>query len=646
MAASSRSGSVGNIWRDMIKDLPNSKPMIKNEYRADIDGLRALAVMSVVLYHLDYSWFGGGFVGVDVFFVISGFLITQLVRREILQQKFSFWTFYERRARRLLPALFAILGLTSIGSFWLLSPEHFMRFGGSVLSSLFSVSNIYFWKESGYFDTESVFKPLLHTWSLSVEEQFYFVWPLSLVLLYRLRHRHVPLGIFILGTASLGLNYFYLNSPDTIFFLMPFRVFEFAIGAGLVWAIAFRPPQKFWMEAFTLLGLGFILFSVFSYTRKIAFPSSAALMPCVGTALIIYSAQASKLGLFFRNQFMTGLGKISYSLYLVHWPLIVLYKYWKFDDLTNSEKIGLAIASILIAGAMYFLVEQPFRAKTDHYLISRRRFAFLISFAFLSLSYFGARSWRNEYRDQRKDMNKPSEAFHRSMNLPTCLDNFGLCPQSRRAPDIALIGDSHSNATYLYATIAARTHKTIRAYSGMPACFALYNNTLECQAEMNRRIQEVINDHIDTVFLISNWNPFTHQYEPRWIFEKLAETIQLLQKNHVQVYVWGSMPFMKRDPATCYNRPFVKHCPDILLPDQYEVQKKFNLDLKTVVHNNNARYFDLFQEICPNDICSAATENISLYRDRYHLDERSFGALIYQTHQIENQPMTFNQIYR
>src|SRR5688572_16591631 len=207
-----------------------------DRYRRDIDGLRAIAVMSVVLYHYAPGTFPGGFVGVDVFFVISGFLITRLIHDAVIANNFSFADFYLRRVRRLFPALLFTLLASTLAAILFLSPNHLTQYGGSLVSAIFSVSNFYFWRQSGYFDAAADTKPLLHTWSLSVEEQFYLVWPAVLVLLLTKTPR-LPLLVVVgaLGIASVYLAERWLETdPSAAFFLAPARVIELASGAALV----------------------------------------------------------------------------------------------------------------------------------------------------------------------------------------------------------------------------------------------------------------------------------------------------------------------------------------------------------------------------------------------------------------------------
>lgn len=332
-------------------------------YEPHIDGIRCIAVLSVLLYHFEYKFIPGGFVGVDVFFVISGFLITRLLLVDVKRDTFTFSRFYMRRIRRLAPALIATLVVSFVVAFFFLTPSHFQRFSGASIASLLSFSNFYFWSESGYFDATAGLKPLLHTWSLSVEEQFYLVWP-ALIFFMRGKASKFIATVFVvlfaisLVAAKIGNDYI----PSATFFLMPFRVYEFAIGALL----ALMPLARFrgyqWNEMMVALGLLLAYISFTQYDKGTAFPDVNALLPCLAAALLIVFGTSPVFGLLLRNPFSVFMGKISYSLYLVHWPVVVLYKHISFEDVVvGKTRIALIIMTFALAIALHALIENRFR---------------------------------------------------------------------------------------------------------------------------------------------------------------------------------------------------------------------------------------------------------------------------------------------
>lgn len=293
-------------------------------YRGEVDGLRAVAVLLVLFHHLGFSLFSGGYVGVDVFFVISGYLITRLITHEIREKSFSFGRFYTRRVTRLAPALLATIAGALIVGFFVFTPQDFADLGQSAIYSIISVVNFHFWSTAGYFDTEALQKPLLHIWSLAVEEQFYFIWPIALILLLKLNRTLIISTIFIIIIASTAAAQYVLPlDPDAAYYLLPFRAAELAIGALL----CFVPPigNRIARNILPIIGMGAIVASGVLYSRETPFPGVAALLPTVGTALIIMSGGLNFTAQALRLPPVVYIGKISYSLYLVHWPLIVFF---------------------------------------------------------------------------------------------------------------------------------------------------------------------------------------------------------------------------------------------------------------------------------------------------------------------------------
>lgn len=336
-------------------------------YIPEIDGLRGVAVISVLLFHLGFDSLSGGYVGVDIFFVISGYLITRNIVDDISLDKFSFSGFYYRRARRLFPALLFTIAVSAVFSVLIFSPEHLKRFSDSLIYAVLSVSNFYFWGEAGYFDISSSFKPLLHLWSLAVEEQFYLIWPATLVLLFSVtKPRFILTGLLLLGVISIiAAEYVMRKDPAAAFYLTPFRIIEFSIGAACVWCIQYR--AKNWQyEAGMITGLAIITYTVIFFNKDTAFPGFNSLAPCLGAALIILSNKARSTGILLRNKLIVRTGLISYSLYLIHWPILTFYTYWTFRPPGIPERFILMIISFILAEFMYRYIEQAFRLKSGN----------------------------------------------------------------------------------------------------------------------------------------------------------------------------------------------------------------------------------------------------------------------------------------
>lgn len=314
-------------------------------HRDDIDGLRSLAVLPIVLFHLGVPGFHGGYVGVDIFFVISGFLITQR-----LAVDWDLWNFYERRARRILPALLLVLAVSSVVSVAILMPRDLSAYGRSLAATLLFVSNIQFWMDVGYFNELAITKPLLHTWSLAVEEQFYLLFP-AFLLLARRRFKGLFWPVAVLALVSLAASVLgVLNHPSAAFYWLPFRAWELLLGSCLALS---KPPQPQGWQA--PLGFALLAVAVFGFDEATPFPGIAALAPCVGTALLLHSGQTQSV---LRLRVLVNIGKISYSMYLWHWPLVVFYRYlWGAPGPVSV--VFLFALTTLLAWLSFKFVEQP-----------------------------------------------------------------------------------------------------------------------------------------------------------------------------------------------------------------------------------------------------------------------------------------------
>ncbi len=336
-------------------------------YRRDIDGLRALAILPVVFYHLGLGGITGGYVGVDVFLVISGYLITSIIRREQQAGRFSFVDFWARRARRILPALFVMMAASLVIGWFLMAPRDYEELGRSVRYQTMFASNILFWKQDGYFDAASEFKPLLHTWSLSVEEQFYILFPLLLAAVSgRLLRWRLAILLALLALSLAASVWAVSQRPGSAFFLLPMRAWELLAGAVLALLPGGSRGHSQWsLQLAATLGIAAILLPVFFYDSDTPFPGLAALPAVLGTALLIWANGAGDTWVrrLLGWQPLVWFGLISYSLYLWHWPLYVFVQYHALETLGLPARLGLLAASIGLAALSLYYVEAPFRER-------------------------------------------------------------------------------------------------------------------------------------------------------------------------------------------------------------------------------------------------------------------------------------------
>ena len=309
--------------------MPNPVAANVGGYRPDLDGLRGIAVAAVVAYHLELPFATGGFVGVDVFFVLSGYLITRLIAEEMRSGAFSLTRFYERRIRRIVPAMVFVCACTTAMAIAFLLPDELKRYSSSLIAAAFSYSNVWFFDNSGYFDPGSGTQPLLHTWSLGIEEQFYIVFPLLLLAVFRWRPRALGTVIWLAFAASLVASVVLLpEHPAATFYLLHTRAWELLTGSILALGLLPRPASQAQREIAFAAGIVAIAVAVFGFASKTPFPGASALLPCIGTALAIWASEGGEAAgsRFLKFRPLMFLGLISYSLYLWHWPLIVFTK--------------------------------------------------------------------------------------------------------------------------------------------------------------------------------------------------------------------------------------------------------------------------------------------------------------------------------
>jgi peptidoglycan/LPS O-acetylase OafA/YrhL len=341
-------------------------------YRPDVDGLRAIAVLSVVGFHAFPLWVRGGFIGVDVFFVISGYLISSIIYNALRKDAFSYVEFYVRRIRRIFPALLVVLATCLVAGWFLLLPDEYKQLGRQVAAGAGFASNLLFWSQAGYFDTDAAIKPLLHLWSLGIEEQFYLLWPLLLALLYQ-RTRHVALIVSGLLLVSFVANLALVHShPLAVFYLPMTRFWELLSGALLAYvaifhrgaALAEGPRGRRWREGLAWCGLGLIVAALLLIDRDQAFPGWWALLPMLGTLCLIAAREAWFNRVVLSNRVLVYIGLISYPLYLWHWVLLAILRMRLYEDgaeAPRGQRIAVIALSLVLSWLTYTLIEKPIR---------------------------------------------------------------------------------------------------------------------------------------------------------------------------------------------------------------------------------------------------------------------------------------------
>lgn len=634
-----------------------------NAYRADIDGLRAVAIVPVVLYHSGIALFSGGYVGVDVFFVISGYLITSFILFQINHGTFSLVRFYLRRIRRIFPALFVMIGFCAIAGWLLLAPHDYRRLGESIFATTFFASNVLFWLSSGYFGAPLEARPLLHTWSLGVEEQFYLAYPILLILLYRFVPRRLVVVTSALAIASFSLNVLTVEAhPSFAFFLMPARVWELFFGAVLAMGALDPPRHTKIAEAAGILGVALIGFAVFGFSDETTFPGFAAIVPSIGAGAVIWAGNRQK-GVVTRllsHPAPMFVGKISYSLYLWHFPLLAFAGYVLVGGTSVSVRIGLIALSVLLAIASWAYVEQPVRR--GEWIFANATTAFgtgaaaIILFGGFGLAVHFAQGFPSRIGEPQLQILAAQTDIDNDRNI--CLEveentNIARRPPCRfGAPDVAprfaLWGDSHAESLRPAFDVAARKNHSAGVFFGTAGCIpelGINRGNGGCRRVNDAIAQYLVSQpSIDTVILAGRWGlwaegtPYKHEGGSK---VKLYDATNAPVTNHAgfaaglerivamlsyagkQIWLVGPIPEVGYDVprALYFDSLGVKR--SFGLPPtvkEFKERQAFVFEVfGALATQYNARVVWPHEHLCDSLVCNVQKDGRPLYIDDQHL---------------------------
>jgi peptidoglycan/LPS O-acetylase OafA/YrhL len=569
---------------DTLNDLSKLPAL---SYRPEVDGLRAIAILLVVFYHADLG-FSGGFIGVDVFFVISGYLITSIILKTMTTNTFTFAEFIERRVRRIMPAGVAMIAVVMVAGWFLLLPSDFLDLSKAAMSQVVFAANIYFYKTTNYFSGASEEKPLLHTWSLAVEEQFYLLFPVFLIIAWKQRWFRSQVALiwvmvagvvasFILNLANIGPN------PIATFYLLPMRAWELLLGA--VVAVVPAPAahhcgnQRSILGFLQWTGVVMIIAAGTLYTSDTTFPGLNALLPCVGAALFIWASggESGRTSILTPRGLLSCsgivfIGLISYSLYLWHWPLFAFTRYFSLSELSLPVRVGLVLVSGVFAVISWHFVEKPFRRKkagTERIRVFAAAFAcsaILLSAAGYVLATSGL---PGRLPDALQGLDKIREARSQHGTLTSAafgdvlagnLPSIGTVRAG--GPIILVWGDSHAQNVLpaledfakrdLGVVVAAWHPRTLPALDY--SVEVPYSLGLDAPAWAAAVLDYVRTRNVTDVLLAARWSAHWRNARdfgdgPKSVEAALLRTIEQLESLGARVWLLTEIPEHKADPV-------------------------------------------------------------------------------------------------
>tara|TARA_Y100000389_G_scaffold4836_1_gene4549 strand:- start:1164 stop:3038 length:1875 start_codon:yes stop_codon:yes gene_type:complete len=614
--------------------------MTKNR-RFDIDTLRGISVISVIIFHINSSIFPNGYLGVDLFFVISGYVITKSILKSLKNKTFSFSRFYLKRARRILPALLFILLISLIAAIIILLTADLKRFSESLISSLGFVSNFYFWLTGGYFSTNDQLKPLLHLWSLSIEEQFYLFFPIFLYFLYKFfsNQKHYLFGIVLISTISFILNLYFVSNSDLVFFLFPTRIWQFGIGAGL----ALSPKLNFnniWLDSIYLI-LAFFLI-IFNFLNIINFLPDATLM-CIGLGLILFKTANEKnfLYKFFKIRPLIFTGLISYSLYLWHWPIISFLKYVYVDGIPITLVIFSLTLILFLSIISWKFIEQPFQYKYSNTISIKFILLCYSLLIAISASVITSKNFPSRYdkfpnliaQSIKSSYDCPPIKYRKFENTYGCYINV----KENEPPKNILFGNSHA---FMYGWPFIEYLKNINQ-NGLIIQFSCLpyidkNISLNCLKKARKRFNSIIQSkESQNIFIGLTW------YTKKMINEKgdviidnnfeirkksINFLINELEKNKKNVFLIGPIPQPNYDFPSEYSRRLIF---DVTKYEMKKSRKSFDKEFTKIINYYEKKlgknFIQPHKKICDNVNCFFADKKGAIFSDSNHLSK--YGSL-------------------
>lgn len=625
-------------------------------YQPDIDGLRAIAVLSVVINHYWPNLLTGGYIGVDIFFVISGYIITKLIAKEVYDLKFSLKDFYIRRIKRILPVLFIVLFISVIFSIYIMLPSDAKNTIEASIATILFGANFLYWKQLqfGYFATmDTGIHPLVHTWSLAVEEQFYIIFPL--LLYYILKLKNIYINLLLLGFIIVSLiltEIFIKNHSVAVFFLSPFRFWELLFGVFIAINIKRIALDKFISEIISLIGFFIIIYCLIYFDNQTKFPGLNALLPVIGTSLIIFTCYSKGMMLdktiinfILSKKPLVQMGLISYSLYLIHWPLFVIYKYYNgLDELSNLEIFSLLFLSIIISYFSFKYIEQYFRnlTVTNVEIFLGLTFIFIMSFIFFNVYRLNIiKNLNTNIYYVSYDKQRNPEIEYKKCDQIHDVNNWCIIGEINSKPTYIILGDSHLISwapAFNDALKNVQKSAVVAPFSACPPLIGIkYSSTKGC-SERSIAIEKLIsNTSIENFIITGNWihhftkSKINNDSAGHGITESFIDTFNLLEKNNKKIILIGPVPIYEKSVPLMLGLEnfYEKKQSRLILNINQEYLMNDNLykTIKKIMHDNRSiKFYDPLSKLC-NPYCVNSINNKSLYHDSNHLN--NFGASLF-----------------
>jgi len=627
------------------------------KYRPEIDGLRAVAVLPVIFFHAGFTFVSGGYIGVDVFFVISGYLITTLILIEKEAGTFTIANFYERRVRRILPALTILMLAILPFAYTRMWPKQLEEFSQSLVAVSLFFSNILFWQQSGYFETATELKPLLHTWSLAVEEQYYLFFPLLIHITWRFGKRMMLIMLAVLGLASILLAQWASGSyPDFAFYLMPTRLWEILLGSLVAFyllgrnrVVSTKQKSAFLREQIvSAVGLSLILYSIVFFDENTPFPSFYTLVPTLGTVLIIlFTSENTLVSAFLTNKFFVGIGAISYSAYLWHQPLFAFARLTSFVAPGNLLMFELSIVSLALAYLSWKYVESPFRDKAR---FTRKRifqFAATVTMFIVSVGIVGYlnKGFGNRVAPNGMTFAELGKATRGIVGLSENCDSLESLTECRTSPEPEILVWGDSFAMHLIPGILAsnpdvkmlqRTKTACGPVIGLsqinskyPAkwgegCIRFNDSVIEWLKSNNSVHYAALGSPFSQYLSENNKLFANHQVIPMdktMVLSSFEATLTTLSDMGIRPVVFAPPPSVNEDIGNCLvSNAFYGEDESAcrIKVSEYRAAKKDILDfLATIGKKYTVIYMSDY--LCDDVYCNVELDGVFIYGNRAHL---------------------------